>query len=1012
MNDPGANYVLLPDLRIRIRETEQTPVKEPLPFLQKFTLLRRLILISVAVILAVLVHHESQNSNLQARFFSSLGEKLSFHREPGHNAAVRYPQYGPYDQRLGYVSLPTAIQHLQKQRFSVTAQARLSPALTELIDHGLFAVYPEKTQVGLQIRDRNGGVLFSTAYPTLVYPHFDAIPPLVVNTLLFLEDRELLDKFRPQMNPAVEWDRLVYAGFSMASRKLGANVSVPGGSTLATQIEKYRHSPQGRTSSIGEKLRQMASASLRAYLMGPDTRQAQREIVLAYINSMPLAARPHRGEVHGLGDGLSAWYGADFGKVNQLLSAEANNSGKPISRDMAVAYRQVLNLLLGQRRPTYYLGSDYESLQTLTDKYLRILATYGIISPSLRDAALQVSGPRPGGSASSLFGFSAGEKTVNVLRTRLASTLGIESLYELDRLDLTATTTIDQPTQQAVSEALNNLRDPAHARTAGIIGSQLLGEKNDLDQVVYSLILIERGESGNLLRVQADNYPQPLDINEGTRLDLGSTAKLRTTVHYLEIIADLYQRYNNRSPEELGRVNLHPRDHLSTWVIDTLGGNQQMSLPQLVSAALERHYSANPGERFYTGGGLHRFVNFSARDNQKVLSVRNALRNSVNLVFIRLMRDIVYHHMYKPGGVARWLEMADDPRHQEYLARFADQEGGVFLRRFYADYRGKNADEITQLLTQSIRPRPVHLTTLYRSLYPDHKLSALSSYLHAHVADHSLDDEDIAALYEKYSPDRFNLQDRAYITGIHPLKLWLASHVAQYPGASFNDVIAASAKQRQEAYQWLFRTSRQHAKQKRILMLLEREAFAEIHRAWRRLGFPFETMTASYASSIGASGDNPAALAELMGILLNGGVRRPMVRFDALHYAAATPYETLLTLSPTEGKRVLPAEIASVVRDMLIDVVEQGTAKRLKSTFKKPEGNLLIVGGKTGTGDHRRKTFAPGGRLIESQVVSRSATFVFFMGDRFYGTITAYVKGPSAAQYRFTSPLCQDSCRL
>jgi hypothetical protein len=43
--------------------------------------------------------------------------------------------------------------------------------------------------------------------------------------------------------------------------------------------------------------------------------------------------------------------------------------------------------------------------------------------------------------------------------------------------------------------------------------------------------------------------------------------------------------------------------------------------------------------------------------------------------------------------------------------------------------------------------------------------------------------------------------------------------------------------------------------------------------------------------------------------------------------------------------------------------------------------------------------------LIESQVVSRSATFVFSMGDRFYGTITAYVKGPSAAHYRFTSAL-------
>lgn len=966
-------------------------------------------ILGVAVILAVLVREELLNSNLQARYFSSLSEKLSFQRESGRSASVRYPQHGPYNRRLGYVSLPAAIQHLEKQRFNVTAQARLSPVLTELIDRGLFAAYPEKMQAGLQILDRDGGVLFSTAYPSLVYPHFDAIPPLVVNTLLFLENRELLNENHPKLNPAVEWDRLAYAGFNLVSRKLGVNVSVPGGSTLATQIEKYRHSPEGRTNSITEKLRQMASASLRAYLMGPDTRQAQREIVLAYLNTMPLAAKPNWGEVHGLGDGLSAWYGADFDKVNQVLSTEAINSGTSISREQAVAYRQVLNLLLGQRRPTYYLDTDYESLQTLTDKYLRILATHGIISASLRDAALQVPRTRPGSTAASPSSFPAEEKTANVLRTRLASTLGNESLYELDRLDLTARTTIDQSTQLAVTKTLKSLKDPATARAAGIIGYQLLSEKNDLDGVIYSLMLFERGDSGNLLRVQADNYAQPLDVNEGTRLDLGSTAKLRTTVHYLEVIAELYQQYSSRSQEELGQAKLHPRDHLSAWVIETLQNIQQVSLSELLSAALERRYSASPSERFYTGGGVHRFVNFSLTDNHKVLSVRNSLRNSVNLVFIRLMRDIVYHHMYKPGGVARWLEVAEDPRHQEYLARFADQEGRVFLRRYYAKYRDMNAKEITRLLTQAIHPKPVHLAVLYRSLYLDHDPSDLASYLRVylrdHVTDDALDEEEIAALYEKYSSDRFNLQDRAYITGIHPLELWLASYMTQHPEASFKDVVATSAEQRQEAYQWLFRTKRQHAKQKRILTLLEREAFDEVHRAWRRLGYPFETITPSYANAIGASADSPAALAELMGILLNDGVRLPTVRFDALHYAAATPYETLLELSPAGGSHVLSPEVASVVRGALIDVVERGTAKRLKSVYNQSDKNPLVVGGKTGTGDHRRKIFAPGGRLIESQVVSRSAAFVFFMGDRFYGTITAYVKGPSAARYRFTSAL-------
>jgi hypothetical protein len=38
-------------------------------------------------------------------------------------------------------------------------------------------------------------------------------------------------------------------------------------------------------------------------------------------------------------------------------------------------------------------------------------------------------------------------------------------------------------------------------------------------------------------------------------------------------------------------------------------------------------------------------------------------------------------------------------------------------------------------------------------------------------------------------------------------------------------------------------------------------------------------------------------------------------------------------------------------------------------------------------------------------MVSRAATFVFFLGDRFFGVVTAYVTGPEAARYHFTSAL-------
>jgi len=49
--------------------------------------------------------------------------------------------------------------------------------------------------------------------------------------------------------------------------------------------------------------------------------------------------------------------------------------------------------------------------------------------------------------------------------------------------------------------------------------------------------------------------------------------------------------------------------------------------------------------------------------------------------------------------------------------------------------------------------------------------------------------------------------------------------------------------------------------------------------------------------------------------------------------------------------------------------------------------------------------FSGGGRLISQRVLDRTATFVFFLGDRFYGTITAYVPGSIAASYHFTSAL-------
>lgn len=954
---------------------------------------------------AVYVAREIRTSDLQAHYLSAVGERLSFRVEPGISSAIRFPRVGPYDQRLGYASIPSFQQRLQDFGFSVIAQARFSPTLIRIADAGFNVPYFEKVQAGLKIVDRADRVLFEAIHPARVYADFDAIPPAVLQTLLFIENRELLDQRNPHRNPAVEWDRLGRATMQLIAQKLGVQGNVPGGSTLATQIEKYRHSPGGRTDSVAEKFRQIGSASLRAYLWGPETMKTRRAVALSYLNSMPLAAAPDYGEVQGLGDGLWAWFGSDFDSVNRLLRKDNISKGVAIAAEQARAYRQVLCLMLAQRRPAYYLIEGRADLERLADSHLRLMAGQGIIPSALRDEALQVaSGASAPPAPVSITPF-ADRKTEAVLRARLASTLGVDRFYNLDRLDLASRSSIDWETQRAVAASLRKLRDPDQARGAGVLGFRLLSADNDFDRIVYSLILYERGAQGNLLRVQADSYDEPLDVNEGIRLDLGSTAKLRTLVHYLEIIADLHHKYSGQSPQALRKVDIHPRDHLSRWVVGEILANPKLGLSALLKAALERRYSAGPGEAFFTGGGLHTFANFDKQDNGKIMSVRMALQQSVNLVFIRLMRDVVYHHLYEAGGVARWMDSDDSTKRRQYLERFVDREGRTYLRRFYAKYRGRTPEEALDLITESLHPVPHKLVTLYRSVYPNNSIASLGDYLRRHRIAQSLSEQGLAELYEKFSPERFDLQDRGYITRIHPLELWLVSYLVQHPNASLEEVISASAEQRQQVYRWLYKTSRRHAQDKRIWSLLEIEAFAQIHAAWKRLGYPFEAMTPSYASAIGASADRPAALAELMGILMNNGVRLPIVRFDTFHFAAGTPYETLMQLPRTQGRQVMLPEVAAAARSALIDVVERGTAVRVKGVYKDPNGIPLVVAGKTGTGDHQREIFGPGGRLIDTQVVSRTATFAFMLGDRLFGALTAYVTGPAAARFKFTSAL-------
>jgi membrane peptidoglycan carboxypeptidase len=927
---------------------------------------------------------------------------LTYPVEEGPSPSMHYPRTGPYDERLGYTRLGEFVERLEAAGYRVERQARPSPSLDWLARLGIAAPYHEKTRAGLEVLDREDRRLYATRHPERVYERFEAVPPLLVNALLFIENRELLDPGQPYRNPAVDWRRLAKAVGVETLGRLGGDQPTIGASTLPTQLEKLRHSPEGRTRSPGEKLQQMISASLRAYQGGAHTRAARRQIVVDYFDSLPLAAAPGHGEVHGLGDGLHVWYGLDFEAANALLAAEP-----PVS-DVARAqvFKRALSLILAVRRPYHYLVENPRALEEFTNSYLRVLARAGVIDTGLRDAALaeRLGSRRGGGAAPVPF---VERKGANLVRSRLTTLLNVPGLYDLDRLDLAAYSTLDAPAQEAATRLLGSLRDPATVERLRLVGDKLLGGGNPA-RVLYSVTVYERGSTANRVRIQTDNLAQPLDISGGARIDLGSTAKLRTLISYLEAIAALHDRYARLDPAALAATRPHPRDRLGAWAIDylTTARGTERSLQAMLEASLERRYSASPAEAFFTGGGLHTFGNFDGEDDRKVLSIREGFQNSVNLVFIRLMRDVVTTHLYgSPASLAVRLDDPRDPRRERYLSRFADREGSEFVRRFYRKYQGLPLDEALELMLNGVRPTPHGLATALRSVYPEASLETFRDLLAIRLPGRALTDAAVADLYDRADPQITPLADRGYVAGVHPLELWLVAYLRRHPGASMTQVVRASSAERQAVYSWLFFTRHRNAQDHRITSLLELEAFLDIHRGWERLGYPFASLTPSLATAVGSSGDRPAALAELMGIIVNNGVRLPTVLVDRVDFAVGTPYETRLGRAEAPATQVLAPEIATVVRVLLTQVVEQGTARGLRPALVSSGAPPHVVGGKTGTGDHRYFVYGKNGAVIESRVVSRAATFVFMLDNRYFGTVTAYVPGPEAARFHFTSAL-------
>lgn len=947
--------------------------------------------------------HELNTSSLQARVLAFYSGKLVYEVKPGPSQRIIFPKDGPFDVRRGYTRLPEFENRLLTEGFSVEEQATFSRDLARLAAWGITPPYREPDEVGLVIKSADGALLYNAVAADRLFENYESIPPLLVGSILYMENRELGEESQDvQGNPVVDWPRLGKAAATYVGRKAGLPVRLQGGSTLATQMEKFRHSPGGRTGSGVEKAKQMLAASLRVYREGRDTRFARQEIVVNYLNTVPLAAVPGYGEVNGLGNGLYAWFGLDLNDVCR----ELNHPTSPIARARALKY--VLTLLASVRAPAYYLGQHRAELEGRVLYVGSQLAKVGVISHELAGNLKRVPlafAPHPKVESDD---FSPQRKAVSSMRIHLANLLGIPSLYDLSKLHLDVDSTLDAAVQNEVLKVFEQLKDPSFLASHGFYGDKLLMQGEDPGKVTYSFLLYESLPAGNTLVAQADTLDAPFDINEGVKLQLGSTAKLRVLAHYLELMVSMHHEFSSLDTKALEARSQQARDPLTRWAAQTLSRAPGMDLPAFLEKSMDRSYSASPYEIFFTGGGAHKFDNFDPADNGRVLSIREATQHSTNLVFIRLMRDIVrYHEARLPYDTDLVLNNVNDPVRLGLLEEIAAGEAKERLAQFLQSYRGMSAAAVVSTLLKSHASDPRRLAMTFFAWHPEARAEQpeqkLETWLRASGL--TLSSAQISRLVRAYGNPRLTIADYGYLLGKHPLEVWAAGELARNPAVSWTDLLSRSSEARKISSAWLFQTRNRRAQDLRLKIRFEQDAFDRMTPSWQRLGFPFDRLVPSFATAIGSSSDRPAALAELMGIIVNDGLLRPTLRFRDLAFADGTPYETVFARTPAKSRRVMAEPVACLLRQVLAEVVDKGTAIRAANAFVGARGKPVVVGGKTGSGDNRFVVVGPGGVKLASRSVNRTATFVFYIGDRYFGVITAFVNGKAASDYRFTSSL-------
>jgi len=196
---------------------------------------------------------EFRTSAVEAWLLPRLAARLTWSVRPGTSHGIVFPRSGPLDHGRGYDALPDFSRRLRSSGYHIAEQARFSPGLILLTWIGIPPPYHEPVRAGLLVRGADRSVLYDATQHEQQWRRAEDVPPIVVRTLLFMEDRQLGDGASPHSNPAVDWGRYVKATVLYGGSRLGLPLRVEGGSTLPVQLEKLRRPEelQGHSTSYG-----------------------------------------------------------------------------------------------------------------------------------------------------------------------------------------------------------------------------------------------------------------------------------------------------------------------------------------------------------------------------------------------------------------------------------------------------------------------------------------------------------------------------------------------------------------------------------------------------------------------------------------------------------------------------------------------------------------------------------------------------------------------------------------